>query len=418
MRIFKFLLFTSFLFNQSIYGKAQEIEEQVYSIQALMYESPDSAIQLAEKLKIVSKKEGNDFGVVKCNFILGYIHDAFKSNYGKAIIYYLEALRKAENASYANIDLDKSIINLNSAVIFRKFKSYDLSYEYNINALDLAKKNNYQSQVEDVMYNLSRLYVDQKNFNLAISTLRDLVNDIDYSSNQYWKFMNRLGNAYHENQEYSNAITAHLEALNQESDLSDKSIGYSYHNIARSYVELGDYTNAEKYFKMAIGLKISSVNLSSLYSSYKELGEMYHSQNKMKEAFICYNKAEGLMAEVSDITLKYELFKSVADAYYESRKYDVAKKYENLHSEYLNKYITLQNEIKDSEMNTNIELITKRYFDEVEKQESIASILLVSKLTSGSLLVLLLIVIGYNRHEKLRLRKTIKKELIALRIID
>lgn len=419
MRICQFLFFAFLLIHQSTARvQAGSIEERIYSAQTLMYSDPDSAIQLAEEIKTESIEKNHDFGIVKANFILGYIHDAFKADYGKAIIYYLEAIRNGDNGTYQNIDLDKSILNQNSAVIFRKFKSYDLSYEYNMRALEYALSNDYKAQLEDVQYNLARLYVDQKNYKLAIATLESLVSQIDNSSNNYWMFHNRLGNTYHENQEYAKAIAAHKKALTQQTALSNKDIGYSYHNIARSYANLGENEKSNEYFNLAIERKSSSDNFASLFQSYKELGELKHSLNSLEEAFALYTKAEGLVDEVTDISLKSEFYKSVADAYYEARQYEVAKKYENLHSEYLNKYISIQEQIKDSEMNINIELVTKRYFDKVEKQERISYILLVSKLTSGSLLVLLLLVIFYNRYEKVKLRKSIENELIALRMID
>ena len=64
-----------------------------------------------------------------------------------------------------------------------------------------------------------------------------------------------------------------------------------------------------------------------------------------------------------------------------------------------------------------MDLITKRYFDEVAKQEQVASILMYSKLISGTLLFLLLFSLWYNWYQKARLRKSIAQELIDLKMI-
>ena len=65
-----------------------------------------------------------------------------------------------------------------------------------------------------------------------------------------------------------------------------------------------------------------------------------------------------------------------------------------------------------------VERCTVEKKEKVEKQEKIASILFYSRLTSGGLVALLLFVIGYNRYEKLRIKRSIEKQLIHLEMME
>ncbi|MEQ9302736.1 MAG: hypothetical protein RJQ14_02380 [Marinoscillum sp.] len=112
------------------------------------------------------------------------------------------------------------------------------------------------------------------------------------------------------------------------------------------------------------------------------------------------------------------MYKLLANCYFEKNLYAESKKYEDLYSESLNNFLKTQEDIQETDRRYNMDLITKRYFDEVAKQEKIATILFYSKLISGTLLALLLFTIGFNWYQKVKLRKNLVRDLMALKMID
>lgn len=363
-----------------------------------------------------SIEEGDDYGIVQTNFILAYVHGNIKAEYGKAIIYYLEAIRYAEKARYPEVGKTLTSLYKNCGVIFRKFKSYDLAEEYYNKALSYASMLPNDSETHSINFNKAGLLMDQKRYDEAIEILSDLISKSDNTSKNFWKYNNRLGIAYFEAGYYELSIEAHLNSLVFDK-LSNELDAYTTHNIGRSYAALGRSEEAIAHFNDAIEKKKLLEDKSPLFSSYKELGELIYKEGQVKQSLAYFNMAEKYLDKTQDIS-QFELFKVKANALFDLKDFNQSKKYEDLYSSALNEYLITQEQIQETDRRYNMDLITKRYFDEVEKQERIASILFYSKLTSGSLLAVLLLVIGYNRYERVRLRRTITRELAAYRMVD
>lgn len=392
------------------------MEETVNAISSKIEEDPDSAYLLALDLLDESMDKGNKYGIVQSNFILAYIHDDIKGEYGKAIIYYLEAIRYAEKANYPEVRKNLISLHKNCGIIFRKFKSYSLAEEYYDKALSYASMLPNESEAQSINYNRAGLLMDQHRYEEAISLLKNLIDQTERSSKNFWKYNNRLGIAYFESENYELAIDAHVSSLDF-SMLSNELDAYTTHNIGRCYALLERTDEAISHFNDAIDKKKRLEDKSSLFSSYKALGELSFRQGFTKQSLVYFDKAEEYLSRDNDID-QFELFKLKANTLFELKEFIKSKKYEDLYSNALNEYLLTQEEIQETDRRYNMDLITKRYFDEIDKQERIASILLYSKLTSGGLLTILLLVVGYNRYERIRLRKSISRELAAYRIIE
>lgn len=392
------------------------VKDEINSILALSKIDLTQALDKTDSLLNLASQTKDSYLLVKANYTKAYLLDDVVGDFGKSILYYLEAIRYAEKSDYNGVTNDLISLNKNCGVIFRKFKAYELALQYYNRALEKAILLGNTEEELSLSYNISNVLIDQERVEEAIALLNKLILNVEKSSADYWKFSNRLGNAYYEAGMYQEAINTHLLSLNM-NDLSDKNKGYTYHNLARNHFALGNHSTAEVFYHKAIDSKEKLSNKSYLFSSYKDLGELYLSTKDIPNALAYLNKAEELIELVSNEKY-FDLYKLKADVLFESKQFIAAKKYEDLFSGSLENYILLQEEIQEADKKYNMDLITKRYFDELEKQERIASILFLSKMISGSLLGLLLIVIGYNRYEKLKLRRTIERELIALRIID
>ncbi|MEO9485176.1 MAG: tetratricopeptide repeat protein [Ekhidna sp.] len=395
---------------------ANSIADRASSISSLIGQYPDSAYSLAEDLMIEALKRNDEYGIVQSNFILAYIHDEIKGEYGKAIIYYLEAIRYAEESSYDNVSRDLISLHKNCGVIFRKFKSYTLAEEYYNKAFEHALETENEQEKQSINYNISGLLMDQERFNEAVVILTNLISKTSIDSRNYWKYNNRLGLALYEFGDYESAIEAHNNSLAFTS-LSNKYHAYAMHNIGRCFSSLNNFNSAYSHFNKALEMKQNLSNQSTLFSTYSELGNLSLKNGEVKKALKYFNQAEKYIDQIGNLDY-YELFKSKADALFLLKDFNEAKKYEDLHSESLNKYLEVQKDIQEIDKRYNMDLITKRYFDKVEKQERIAHILWWSKLISGSLLGMLLFTIGFNRYQKVQLRKSIVQDLIKLKVID
>ena len=144
----KILLISIFSLTYTVIIGADSISQRVDQITSLISSNPDSAYHLATDLKEESEKKGHDYGIIQSNFILAYINQKTRGDFGKAIIYYLEAIRFAKNSHYD--DRIKNLISLhkNCGVIYRKFKAFDLALKYYSKGLDYAEETNDHSQID------------------------------------------------------------------------------------------------------------------------------------------------------------------------------------------------------------------------------------------------------------------------------
>lgn len=417
MRIF---LLAILLIAHNAIAARSTIEERVSKVSSLISQYPDSAFSLALQLKTDSENENHMYGLVQSNYILAYIMDDVNGDYGKAIIYYLEAIRYAKKFSYEKKFNNLISLHKNCGVIFRKFKAYQLAIEYYEKGLEYAFKTNSESQITSISYNLSSVYLDMKNFEEAIRILEGLSNNLQSNHKKYLDVNNRLALIYLQAGYKDESFT--LANKIKTTQGNNKKLIDTYQILGRIHSLDKRYATADTCFNLALEIANSN-NLQgsqkkSYFETYRDLGNNQFAQGKYKNAEKLYKKAEVLISELVQKPSYFELYKAQANVHYNLKNYSESKHYEDLYSSSFNEYISVQEEIRETDQRYNMELITKRYFAEVDKQERIASILLYSKLTSGGLLALLFIVIAYHRFQKVRLRKSIERELIALKIIE
>ena len=395
---------------------ANSITERANSISSLIYQYPDSAYSLAQGLMNDALYRNDKYGIVQSNFILAFIHDEIREEYGKAIIYYLEAIRHADQSTYEHAKKDLISLHKNCGAIFRKFKVYSLAEEYYNKALAYALEIQNNEKKLSINFNIANLFMDQKRYKEAVKILDDLIVHTHIDSKNYWKYSNRLGIVLYESGDFEAAIDAHNNSLAY-SSLSNELRGYTIHNIGKCFASLDDFENAYSYFYQALQIKHQLDDKSALFSTYSELGDLVFRNGDVKMALYYFDEAEKYIDQITDIN-RYELLKSKADVLFALKKFNEAKKYGDLYAERLNDYLKIQEKIQQADKSINMNLITKRYFDNVDRQERISSILFYSKLISGTLLGLLLFTIGFNRYRKAQLRKSIVKSLIDFKFID
>ena len=408
------LLFYALLLSAFVFASDKDDLNQIRSlITNDLPEAKSLALELKEKLK--NSAEGESY--FRTNYLLGYIYKE-EGDYGKAIIYYLESIRLAENSS---TDFTEDLISLYNrcAIIYRQFKAYDLATEYYAKGIELAGESGDEKMMNLLNFNLAGVYIDNELYDEALKLLNEnltLAKKHNYKIDDHY---NRIASVYLKLKEYDKALTYYnlLEGIT--SNENYEMLGYLYHNMALAYEGLGEnriYT--ENLYRKSIELKKQHSNNSILFSSYFDLGRFMYESDRVIESIEYFDLAIELIDNRSTVPSEIDVYKYKANALFAMEKYNDAKAFEDVYASKLNQYLELQENIQDSDKKYNMDLITKRYFDEVAKQERIASILFYSKLISGSLLALLLFTIGLNWYQKVKLRKSIVQELMALKIID
>ena len=400
---------------------ASTIEERTSSIGKLIRSNPDSAYLLALDLKAESFSKDDQYGIVNSNYILAYIHDEIEAEFGKAIIYYLEAIRYAEQSTDENIRSTLISLYKNCGVIFRKFNAFELAISYYEKGIDLAKIQGNESQTISSLYNLSGVYMDMELFNEAISILEQIQITLDSKNHKYYDITNRLAICYMENGQGDQAQELAELVINSSLDKGLKTVD-SYQIMGRVSTNSGNFKKAEIYLEKALFIIMMQNNElrsgKSLFETHTYLGDMELANGDHQSALKHFANAEIYMTSTDQNPESFLNYKKQADSYFQIKNFVKSKAYEDLYFSELNNYLSEQQAIQDTDKRFNMDLITKRYFDQVEKQEKISSILFFSRLTSGGLLTLLILVIGYYRFEKIRVRKSIEQQLITLEMLD
>jgi tetratricopeptide (TPR) repeat protein len=411
MRLVSILIFQLFIHSIAFADTKDDLKEISRLISVDLSAAREKALSLREE-----NKNSKDYYLqTKSNYLLGYIYGQ-EGDFGKSILHYLEAIRNAEKSKYEGVDADIISLNNRCGMIFRKFHSHDLAEKYYNEGILKAISKKDTAQLLIIYYNLAGLYMDKNDYQAALNLLSNKISLTQENSEDYLDYLNRMAVVEYEAGNYYYAIQLHEKVLSKLASEDERMLGYSYHNIALNYKKLGQPNEASDFFEQAIEVKSKASSKKNLFSSYFDLGDLLVEENDLKSGILYLKKAEEILPEVTDKKQEFKLYKVIANAYYLISNYSESKRYEDLYTISLNEYLDLQQEIQELDKMYNMDLITKRYFDEVDKQEKIASILFYSRLTSGSLLILLLAVIGYNRYEKLRVRKLIEQQILNLEV--
>lgn len=385
---------------------------RAYLKESHLTEAKNLALEIKDSLEKNPQKEE----YFRVNYLLGYIYKE-EGDFGKAIIYYLESIRLAEENKEA-FSSDLASLYNRCAIIYRQFKAYDLANEYYMKGIDLANAMGDQKMLVRLNFNFAGVYIDNEQYEEALNLLNKhlpLAKELDYKLDDYY---NRIASVYLKSDRYSQALENYdiLESLVKPNDYEMQ--GYLYHNMGLAYQGLGNNDYTERFLVKSIELKKKHTDSTILFSSYFDLGQHKFNIGAIDESLAYFNLAINTINDNPVTPSQFEVYKSKANALFQNSEYLEAKTYEDLYTGKLNDYLDLQEDLQEFDRKYNMDLITKRYFDKVARQERISDILLYSKAISGSLLALLLMTVGYNRYQKIKLRRSILEDLIRLKVVD
>ena len=394
----------------------QTTRERLKEIDPLIKSNIDSAIVLSKELLAFSEARGDAFGIVKTNLYLGFLTKK-KQDIGKSVIYFLEGIRQADKLHYEGIEIDRVWLRRNIANTFRTFQANELATKYNLEAIDIAEKENIEHQIISLNYNQGLVFQDDKNYESAIRCFERVLEICDES--RRYEMINQIGLVYLDSKNYELAKNTFESLLDLPAEFHTYS-AKALHNLGELNYEQGKNDKSIELLRSSIELKnsLSNTDHYSLFNSYRSIGRYLYEANNTVEAEKYLLEAEEIFSHAEWDQRSYEIFKTLSTLYYSIDNNTLGEKYSELYYTKVQEYLDTQREIQQQDKEYNFDLITKRYFDEVESQERIASIMHTSKLSIGGLLAVLLLTIAYFRIEKLRTRRSIERELAALNMID
>lgn len=392
------------------------VNDDLTKIYQLIQEDRKAAINLVLELKHSNDELDDDLWKVRSNFYLAYSYK-LEGEFGKSVIHYLEAIRHSNNASYDGIISEKISLHKNLGNIFQQFKAHDLATKYNLIALELAESSKNDKESISIKFNQSRNLRSSEEYDASIDLFKSILPDSDES--RVPRIINEIAVVYMLKEDWSNA-KFHFEKLMNIKSTTQFFKAKALHNLAEIENKKGNIEEAINKLIASINIKesLAKKDNKSLFISYKTLGEYFLAANLINKAGIYLEKGEELTSEINMSFEHFSIYELLSEYNYLMGDISKYQYYSNLYSNKLKSYINLQEEIQETDKRYNMDLITKRYFDEVAKQEKIASILFYSRLISGSLLMLLLAVVGYNRYEKIRVRRRIEDHLVQLEMWD
>jgi CHAT domain-containing protein/Tfp pilus assembly protein PilF len=251
----------------------------------------DEALAIAKE----TSKNGTDETDCLNNIALVYLG---LGDYAKA----LRSMNEALVADYAIHNLENVIIDLkNTGTILRnrgesKHWKTDIyaSLTYSLKCLDLARQRHRERIVTELLNNLGLTYSSLGQYRIALG--------------------------------HFSAALAKAKALGRKGDT-----GTILCNIGQTYLQIGDFTEAKKFFLRAIDLALKADRDEVLWETYFGLGKCLENDGELDSALSCFRKAADIIDMIRrrlawDIQKtgfardKWKVYEAWIDALFQSRQ--------------------------------------------------------------------------------------------------
>lgn len=409
-----FILFT-FTSPFTSDGVSTSIKTDVDYSLSLLSNDIDSCRNYTIDLLKRSKDQNDHFGIVKSNYILGYLEKK-QGDFGKAVLYYLEGIRYAKEAQYENAS--KDLVNLiqNTGNIFKKFGNHELARKYYSDAMEITSQNKDFQKYTFLVLQTAKTLKEEKKFEEASKLLESTFHNFNViKKSTIADIYNQLGLIYTESEHKEKALanfTKLLDYVKDEPSLQERYSSWAYHNIGNLHFQNEDYVKAIDWFRHAIDYKLAhQASKESLFLSYKDISESYIHLRKFDSAEYFLDIAETYYVYSENVAKYYELYKFKSICRKERNDLIGYSTYQDLYSSSLENYLEEQRQIEASDKKYNLDLITQRYFALVAEQERNQQIQYYSAVGGSFLVTLIVLIIAFFQYRKYRLRKDLEASL-------
>ncbi|MFK8006046.1 MAG: tetratricopeptide repeat protein [Saprospiraceae bacterium] len=229
---------------------------QVIGNNELAFEYHFKALQIREELQ-------DQAGITYSYYKIGGIH-FFQGNYHKAIEYYEKCLQ-------LSVEINNKVMELSSygaiGAAYSRMAQIDLSLKYNLKAYELSIASNRKSGLAYVTFNLGDNYQSRGDLNKALDYFNQS-HKINIENDDRWGQIGSskaIGEIYINKGEEKKGMRYLNESLDIAQSLGARPILVDvYKSMARSLENIGDYEEANKYYRNFTDLKDSLRNEATL----------------------------------------------------------------------------------------------------------------------------------------------------------
>jgi len=136
-----------------------------------------------------------------------------------------------------------------------------------------------------------------------------------------------LGDASKKSGQYNYAIQYFLKALDYSKRSSSSRIATLYNYIGQTALQLGRYDLSMEYFPKALKIRIDQGDLEGQASSYRNIGSVYQSERKFREAEEHYLRSLQLYTQLENIEGQAGCCNNLGGLYAEQVKFEQALEY-------------------------------------------------------------------------------------------
>ncbi|RYZ52789.1 MAG: tetratricopeptide repeat protein, partial [Sphingobacteriales bacterium] len=236
----------------------------------------------------------------------------------------LETLLDAESAAKKINDEDLlADVNRQMAIIYRELGEKDRAIAYFRTALAGYEKRNNDFKYINAATSLAIAYnaMDRPD-SAALLLNRILAMSKKVKQNEYQTgiIQEHLGNTWAKSNNHARAVAFYLAAYsNFKTAGNTADIAYEGINLGGAYVQLKDYTNAQKYYLESLRLMDSLSLTNYRFDLIRSMSEMYADQTDWKKAY-AYLKSSVVLGDTMTAQASYTQAKELKEKYESEKK--------------------------------------------------------------------------------------------------
>ncbi|WP_456376417.1 tetratricopeptide repeat-containing sensor histidine kinase [Lutibacter sp.] len=230
---------------------------------------------------------------------------------------------------YKLSDTARVSLNLKIANVYFS-NDNDSSFYYYEQALELAKKIEFEPQIAEITYKFGVFYEDASNYEKAIQNYKAaaLIFEKLHNKNKIAKIYNYLGYCYMQLYAQDKAIEYYLKSLNINKEIaSQNGEAINYLNIGNLFYAQENYSFAKKYFKDGLEVFKKIESDEGIAASYTNLGNVTADSGNNFVGLEYYKKSIDIQKKLEDdygIAINYN---NIGDCYIKLKEFEEALNY-------------------------------------------------------------------------------------------
>ncbi len=264
---------------------------------------------------------------VRINLLNKVADKVIKINIDKTLTSAKEAEKLATKIEFAKGKAE----SLRLIGVYYSYKSnYSKALEYYIKSLKINEKLNAKKEIARCFNYIGYIHRKQNNFPKALTYFQkalkinkelEIKTGITYSLHNMGIIYNRTGN-------YSKALEYFQTTLTINKELGiKKGISYSLNSTGEVFYNLGDYTKAIEYFQKALKIRTEIGNKYLICISNQDLGLVYLKTNNYSKALNYSLKSLKIAKDLNLLENQKDIHKQLSEIYANTKNYK--KAYEN-----------------------------------------------------------------------------------------